>query len=68
MCNCNDSYTIAKRRITVIVTNNAKTRNKKVAFKNNALFWAYISKINNTFIDNPEDFPWLLKMADVSNS
>ena len=32
-----------------------KKRNKKLTFKNNDLYRSYISKINNTFLDNAED-------------
>ena len=43
-----------KGKITVMDSNNAY--DKKLAFKNNAPFVSCISKINNTFIDNAEDF------------
>ena len=32
-----------------------KNKNKKLAFKNNAPFRSFISKINNTFIENADD-------------
>ena len=32
-----------------------KNKNKKLAFKNNASFRSFISKINNTFIENADD-------------
>ena len=40
-----------KGEITVEATANANKRNKKLTFKNNALFRSCISEINNTFID-----------------
>ena len=54
-CNWNDAHTVVKGRKTVSGTNNANNRNKKLIFKNNALFRSYISKTNNTFINNAED-------------
>ena len=44
-----------KGRISVRGTNDANNRNKKLTFKNSALFRSCISKINNTFIGNVED-------------
>ena len=37
-------------------------RNKKLTFENNAPFRSCISKINNTFIDNTEDFDIVIPM------
>ena len=37
-------------------TNDANRRNKKLTFKNNAPFRPCISRINNTFIDNAEEY------------
>ena len=44
-----------KGRISVRDTNDAKKRNKKLTFKNNAPFRLCLSKISNTFIDNAGD-------------
>ena len=41
---------------SVRVTNAANGINKKLVFKNNALFRSCISKNNNSFIENAEDF------------
>ena len=50
-----DAYIVVKGRISVIGTNAANSRNKRLTFKNNAPFRSYMSKINNTFVDNTED-------------
>ena len=55
LCDYSDAYVVVKGKITVEVENDAKTRNKKVIFKNNAPFRSRISKINNAFTDNAED-------------
>ena len=54
-CDYSGPDIVVKGRISVTGTNNADRRNKKLTFKNNAPFRLYISKINNTFIDNLED-------------
>ena len=55
LCDFSDAYFVVKGKITVTDPNN-DAYNKKLAFKNNAPFVSCISKINNTFIDNAEDF------------
>ena len=50
-----DAYIVVKGTVTVEGDHDAKTRNKKLTFKNNSPFRSLISKINNTFIDNAED-------------
>ena len=51
-----------KGRISVR-SNNAKIQeNKKLAFKNNGPFRSCISKINNTFIENVENFDNVIPM------
>ena len=55
MCCYSEVYIALKGKITVIDTNNANTRNKKLTFKNNVPFSSCISKINNPFLDNAED-------------
>ena len=54
LCDFSDSYIVVKGTITLGGAANANKRNRKTAFKNNALFISCISKINNTFIDNAE--------------
>ena len=51
----NDAYIVVKGARTVERDNDDKTRIKKLIFKNNAPFGSYISKINNTFVDNAEN-------------
>ena len=50
---------------TVEGDNDAKTRNKKLIFKNNTPFRSCISKINNTFIDNAEDLDIVMPMYNL---
>ena len=58
LCNYSDAYILIKRKISVNNTAAAaadpNNRDKKVIFKNCALFKNCISKINNTQIDNAE--------------
>ena len=54
LCDFSDTYFVVKGTITVTSPDNAK-RNKAVAFKNNAPFINFISKINGVQIDNAED-------------
>ena len=50
--NYSDAYIVVKGKITVEDDNDAKNRNKKLTFKDNASFGSRKSKISNTFIDN----------------
>ena len=50
----NDAYIAVKGKLSVTNPNN-DAYDKKLAFKNNAPFLSYISKVNNTLIDNAED-------------
>ena len=50
---------------TVEGDNDAKTRNKKLIFKNNTPFRSCIWKINNTFIDNAEDLDIVMPMYNL---
>ena len=56
LCDYSDAYIVVKERISVTGTNDANRRNKKLTFKNNAPFRPCISRINNTFIDNAEEY------------
>ena len=60
-----DVYIVVKGTIAVEEDNDAKTRNKKLSFKNNAPFRLCISKINNTFIDNAEVFDTVILMYNL---
>ena len=65
MCDCSDAYIVVKRRITVEDTNYDNTNNKKLSFKNNALFRSSISKIGNIFIDNAEGLDVVMPMYNL---
>ena len=54
-----------KGRISVTGTTNANKRNKKLTFKNNALFRSCISKINTTIVDNAEDLDIVIPMYNL---
>ena len=43
----------------------ADIRDRLLAFKNNAPFTYYISKINNVFIDNAEDLDVVMLMYNL---
>ena len=62
LCDYIDVYIVVKGIISVTGTNPNNRRNKKLTFKNNALFTSCISKINNTFIDNAEDLDIVMTM------
>ena len=65
LCDYSDAYIVVKGRISVTGDNNANKRNKKLNFKNNALFTSCISKIDNTFVDNAEDFDIVMMMYNL---
>ena len=60
-----DAYIVGKGTITVEGNSDDKKWNKKLTFKNNALFWSCISKINNTLICNAEDLDIILPMYNL---
>ena len=64
LCDFSDAYIVVKGTITVTDPDNAK-RNKSVAFKNNAPFINFISKINGVQIDNAEDFDVVMPMYNL---
>ena len=63
-----NGYIVVKRTlyfgVVGVVANNATTQ-KGVLFKNNAPFRSCISKINNIFIDNAEDFDVVITMYNL---
>ena len=67
LCDFSDAYIVVKGDITVTEPNDAK-RNKNVAFKNNAPFINYISKINGVQIDNAEDLDAVMQCAICLNT
>ena len=67
LCDFSDAYIVVKGNITVTNPNNAK-RNKAVAFKNNAPFMNFISKISKIYsikIDNAEDLDVVMPMYNL---
>ena len=55
LCDYSDAYIVMKGKISVMGTNNANPRNKKLTFNKKALFRTCIPKINNTFLVNAEN-------------
>ena len=66
LCNYSLAYIVVKERISVTGTNAANRRNKKVTFKNNALFRLCVSKINNTLVYNAENLDVVIRMYNLS--
>ena len=70
-CNYSDAYILIKGRITITrAGNNAEERqtderNKEVIFKNCVPFTDYITKINNTQVDNAKDLNVLMSMDNL---
>ena len=62
LCDFSDAYITVKGDITLEGDNDANKRNKNLAFKNNAPFINYISKINGVKIDNTEDLDVVMPM------
>ena len=65
LCDYSAAYIIVKETTSINETNNASRRNKNLTFKNSPLFRICISKINNTFIDNAEDFEVAMSMYNL---
>ena len=64
LCNFSDAYIVVKETFTVTDPNN-DAYDKKLAFKNNALFVSCISKINNILVDNAEDLDIVMPMYNL---
>ena len=68
LCDYADSYILVKGTITITGAGNdaaarqADERDKGVTFKNCAPFTKYISRINNTDIDNAQDIDIVMSM------
>ena len=63
-----DAYIVVKGDITLTKTNTRRsidTRSRFLAFKNNAPFTNYISKINNVLIDNAEYLDIVIPMYNL---
>ena len=65
LCDYSDACIVVKERINVTDTNIANKRNKKLTLRNNAAFRSHITKTNNTFIDNTEDFDIVITMYNL---
>ena len=64
LCDFSDAYIVVKGTINVARPNN-NAYDKKLAFKNNAPFVSWISKINNTLIDNAGDLDDAMPMYNL---
>ena len=64
LCDYSNAYIVAKGMITVTRSNN-DAYDKKLSFKNNALFISCTSKINNTLIDSTEDLDIIIHMYNL---
>ena len=64
LCDFSDDYIAVKGTITVKNSDN-NMYDKKLTFKNNALFVSCISKINNTLIDNAEDLDVVMPIYNL---
>ena len=65
LCDNSDAYVVVKGRISVRGNNNANRINKKLTFKKNTSSRSYISKINNTLVDNAEDLDIVMPMYNL---
>ena len=68
LCDYSDAYIIVKGDIILRKTtasNFIETKNRFLAFKNNAPFTNCISKINNVLIDNAEDLDIVMPMYNL---
>ena len=65
LCGYSDGYIVVKEAITVESSALNNQTNKKLTFKNNALFSSCISKIYNLIIDNAEDLDFVMLMYNL---
>ena len=68
LCDFSDAYIVVKRDIILTKADRRgfiDTRNRFLAFKNNAPFTNCISKINNVLIDNGEDLVVVIPMYNL---
>ena len=68
LCDFSDAYIVVKMDIILrkaTTRNFIDTRNRFLAFKNNAPFTNCISKINNVLIDNAEDLDVVMPMYNL---
>ena len=55
LCDCCGAYIIVKGTVTVEGAEDRGKYNRNLVLNNNTPFISYISKINNTLVDNAED-------------
>ena len=60
LCDYSDTYISVQGTIALVGTNSNNRRDKLLSFKNNAPFRSCISKINNTFMGNAENFDMVM--------
>ena len=65
LCDFSDAHIVVKGTITAEGDNNANKQNKNLAFKNDAPFINFISKINGVKIDNAEDLDVIMPMYNL---
>ena len=71
LCDYSDACILVKGSIIVVgqgvieAAITANSNNRQVIFKNSALFTSYITKINNTQIDNAEDLDIVTPMYNL---
>ena len=63
-CDHSDAYIFVRRTINVTNWNN-HVYDKKFPFKNNAPFISFITKINNTLVDNAEDLDIVMPIYNL---
>ena len=65
LCKFSDTYILVEGDITLEDDNDANKRNRNLAFKDNAQFISFISKINGIKIDNAEDLDVAMPMYNL---
>ena len=68
LCDFRDAHIVVKGDITLTKAANrdfTDVRNRFLAFKNNAPFTNYISRINNVLINNAEDLDVVMPMYNL---
>ena len=68
LCDCSDAYFVVKGDIALtktITRGFIDTRNRFLAFKNNASFTNCVSKINNVLTDSAEDLDIVMSMYNL---
>ena len=65
LCDYSEAYIIVKGTKNIKTVANNKMLQKDFSFKNNFLFRSCISRINNTFIYNPEELDIYMPMCNL---